>query len=119
VGEGEGEGEGGESPTDAAEGLGGFGDRDGAVVEGEPRGRIDLDAGLLGVTETVDLEGEAGGSVALGRRKSEADGYGGAVLAENFDGKLDARNGFLRGRERKKEREEEESDEKSVPHFAC
>ena len=61
----------------------------------------------------------AGGSVALGRRKSEADGYGGAVLAENFDGKLDARNGFLRGRERKKEREEEESDEKSVPHFAC
>ena len=119
VEKGEGEGEGGESSTDAAEGLCGLGDGDGVVVEREPWGGIYLDAGLLGVAKIVDLEGKGRGGIALGGRKRESDRYGGAVIAEDFDGEWDARRGFLRGRKGKKEREEEQPDEKSVPHFAC
>jgi len=44
------------------------------------------------------LEGEGCGGVALSGRKREGDGYRRSVLAEDFDGELDARRGLLRGR---------------------
>ena len=93
------EGDGGEGSADAAERLGGFGDGDGVVREREPGRGVHLDDSLLRITEVVDLEGERSGGLALCGREGEGNGEGSAVVAEDFDGELDARSGFLSGRE--------------------
>ena len=97
--------DGGESAADAAEGFGGLGDGDGVVGEGEPGGGVDLDAGLLGVAEVVDLEEESSGGITLLVRQRQSDGDGGAIIAEDFDGELDAGDGFVGEQEGKEKNE--------------
>ena len=78
-GEWKGHHQGGEASADSSVTPARLGDRDGIVVEGHPGAAVDLDAGLIGIPQSVNLQPQRSYGISLRRGNREAPANSRAV----------------------------------------